>query len=268
MKLGPLNTFIRNVKTFAAQFGIFDAIRFACAEVTRKALDPYNIASYSQTGEDRILCTILGDTGFYVDVGCNHPQFYSNTFGLYKRGWAGITIDANDALIQKHQKLRKRDLSLCAAVSDHAQELIFTDFEDALVSSLSTEHVNAWQAWRKIKGQRVVNTVSLTTLLAGHQVPNQFDLLSIDVEGHDYEVLSSLDLTLYRPKLIVIEMHEFDLLNPGSNKIYEYLSTNHYKLIGYVVMNGYFADTLPQPSAAQDDQVQHYICEQEPVFAG
>jgi FkbM family methyltransferase len=229
-------------KTYFAQFTIFDAVRLLYVELSRKFFDPYNTASYSQTGEDRILCHILGETGFYVDVGCNHPQAYSNTFALYKRGWTGITIDANKELTQKHQKLRKRDLSICAVVSDHVEEITFTDFEDPLVSSLDNEHVKEWEKYRKVKTRRTVSTIPLNTILEDCKVPKRFDLLSVDVEGHDFEVLSSLDLKIYRPKLIVIEIHEFDLLNPSSNKIYKHLIANNYKMIGYVVMNGYFLD--------------------------
>ena len=139
------------IKVYFHQFEMLSAIRFLCAELSRKLLDPYNISSYSQTGEDRILSTTLGEAGFYVDVGCNHPQSYSNTFNLYKRGWTGITIDANQQLINKHQSLRKRDLSVCAVVSNQEQEVVFTDFEDSLVSSLSSEHISEWEKKRKIK---------------------------------------------------------------------------------------------------------------------
>lgn len=231
------------INIFFCQFEFLNAIRFLCAELARKVFDPYNVSSYAQTGEDLIITSILGKTGFYVDVGCNHPKVFSNTFVLYKCGWTGITIDANKELIQKNQKLRKQDTSICAVVSDKKQEVAFTDFEDSLVSSLNTEVINHWQKTLKIKEQRIVNTVLLSTILDSHEVPKNFDLLSIDVEGHDFEVLSSLNLNIYRPKLIVIEMLEFDLLNPSSNKIYEYLRVNNYKMISYVIWNGYFLDS-------------------------
>jgi FkbM family methyltransferase len=245
-----IKTYFNKIRTYFYQFRILSAIRFSCAELSRKLLDSCNIPSYSQTGEDRILANILGNTGFYVDgntgfyvdVGCNHPQAFSNTFELYKRGWMGVNIDANQHLIKKHQRLRKRDLSICAAVSDQEQEVVFTDFEDSLVSSLSAEHISEWGKVRKIKEKRIVNTVSLSRILDGCNAPKDFDLLCIDVEGHDFEVLSSLNLSIYRPKLIVIEMHSFDLLDPSSSKIYEYLRVNDYKMMGYVVMNGYFSD--------------------------
>jgi FkbM family methyltransferase len=242
--------FLARQETIFYQFGALNAIRLLGAELTRKTLDPYNISSYSQTGEDRIIdCILLGrKTGFYVEVGCNHPQAYSNTYTFYKRGWSGITIDANENLIQKHHRLRKQDKSICAVISDKEQEVVFTEFEESLVSSLDANHVSEYSKNLNIKGKRLVNTVSLDTLLQEYEIPRDFDLLSIDVEGHDFEVLCSLNLHTYRPKMIVIEMHGFDLINPKSSQIYEYLRANDYKMVGYVIMNGYFVDSLIQAS--------------------
>jgi FkbM family methyltransferase len=235
---------IDKIKTLFMQFHFLNAMRILSGEVTRKLFDPYNITSYPQTGEDRILEAMLGESGFYIDVGCNHPQFYSNTFALYRKGWRGINIDANQGLIQKHQQIRKHDTNLCAVVSNIEQEAVFTEFEDSLVSSLDSEHVSQWRENRSVKQQHTATTQSLTSILNEHRVSCPIDLLCIDVEGHDFEVLCSLDLNRYRPKLIVIEIHGFDLNDPNSSKIHTYLNSHHYKMVGYVVMNAYFVDTL------------------------
>ncbi len=239
---------LNKITTYYKQFGVLNSIRFLSADFIRKILDPHNLSSYSQVGEDRILHTIIGyySNGFYVEVGCNHPQAYSNTFNLYKRGWRGITIDANEALVLKHRKLRKQDISVCAVISDNEQEVIFTDFEDSLVSSLDQAHVDEYRETRTIKSQRSVKALTLNQILKSHEASYHFDLLSIDVEGHDFEVLSSLDLHIYRPKLIVIEMHDFDLLYPEDNKVYSLLKSHSYKMLSYAKPNGYFIDMLTE----------------------
>jgi FkbM family methyltransferase len=237
-------TKLARILTCYKQFGFVTAIRFILCEVARKILDPYGINSYSQTGEDRIIAAVVHEQphGFFVDVGCNHPQRFSNTFELYKRGWRGLNIDANLGLVRKFNRLRPRDISVCAVVSDKEGEVYFTDFAEPLVSSLDEGHVADWKASVPIKQRRLVRTVTLTALLAANHVARSFDLLSIDVEGHDFEVLRSLDLTVYRPRLIVIEMHHADLSEVFSGKIYRHLARNGYKMVGYAVMNGYFVD--------------------------
>ena len=49
-----------------------------------------------------------------------------------------------------------------------------------------------------------VPTVRLETLLARHSV-SRLDLLVIDTEGHDYEILSALDFSRFRPVLLMFE---------------------------------------------------------------
>jgi FkbM family methyltransferase len=231
-------------RTYFRQLRLRDAVRLLGLKVLQRALDPWASTSYAQTGEDRIVTTLLaGTTGFYVDVGCNHPVRYSNTFELYKRGWRGINIDANEQLIDLCRRTRPRDVSVCAVVSNSARHVVFTEFDDSVVSSISDEHVARWRQERKVIGERPVSTRTLHDVLSAVDAPQRFELLSIDVEGHDFEVISSLDLSVYRPKLIVIEMHDFSLVEPHRNKTWSHLMANGYQLIGYAVMNGYFQDT-------------------------
>jgi FkbM family methyltransferase len=49
-----------------------------------------------------------------------------------------------------------------------------------------------------------VPTVRLDTLLARHKV-SRIDLLVIDAEGHDFEILRTLDLARFRPTLLMFE---------------------------------------------------------------
>jgi len=49
------------------------------------------------------------------------------------------------------------------------------------------------------------------------------DILSIDVEGHDYEVLLGLDFSLYKPQIICVEIHDFDIQKQNENNVVKYL---------------------------------------------
>lgn len=231
------------INLYTKRYGFFNGLRTFLAQRCRKALDPHNISSYSQTGEDRIVGHLLNvDRGFYVDVGCNHPQRYSNTYEFYRKGWHGITIDANSNLIEEHRRVRREDAGVCAVVSDKERDIVFTEFHDSLVSSVSDSHVDLWKTLREIKEQRTVRAETLNAILERHEAPHQFDLLSIDVEDHDFEVLRSLDLQRYRPQMIVIEIHDFDIEHPDQNNIYLHLRNHDYKMIGFVCGSGYFAD--------------------------
>ncbi|MGH8508681.1 MAG: FkbM family methyltransferase [Gammaproteobacteria bacterium] len=49
-----------------------------------------------------------------------------------------------------------------------------------------------------------VRCLTLESLLRKHQV-EKIDLLSIDTEGHDFEVIKQIDFTRFRPRMIVYE---------------------------------------------------------------
>lgn len=56
-----------------------------------------------------------------------------------------------------------------------------------------------------------VNAITFDELCRRNQV-QQIDLIHIDTEGHDFEILKTIDLARYRPKLVIYEHHH---LNPA-----------------------------------------------------
>jgi hypothetical protein len=88
-----------------------------------------------------------------------------------------------------------------------------------------------------------IKSVSLQSLFLEFSVPRRFDLLSIDVEGSDFDVLKSFDLEDFRPKLIVIEMHEFRLKDRSATGVYDYLLSRDYELRALTKLNGVFVDS-------------------------
>ncbi|MBK7706920.1 MAG: hypothetical protein IPJ30_14425 [Acidobacteria bacterium] len=91
----------------ASKFALFKSLPFGLAvgvislSVVRRIFGIPVAFSHSQGAEDLIASHILGNEfnalmdGTYVDVGCNAPVRYSNTFEYYTRGWRVIIMDAN-----------------------------------------------------------------------------------------------------------------------------------------------------------------------------
>ena len=50
---------------------------------------------YSKSSVDLIIGRLFSNksNGIYIDVECNHPIKYKNTYLLHKKGWDGIKID-------------------------------------------------------------------------------------------------------------------------------------------------------------------------------
>ena len=82
----------------------------------------------------------------------------------------------------------------------------------------------------------------LNDILTKNQAPLKFDLLSIDVEGLDWQVLQSIDLHKYHPRMILIEMHNYLIGTITQSPIYIHLIAHDYRLAAYCMENAYFID--------------------------
>lgn len=228
----------------ALSFSTFLQVMFY--KLTQKISQHGNI-HYSQTGEDIIINFFLPiQKGFFVDVGCNLPIAYSNTFKFYLDGWRGISIDANAELVALHSKVRKKDTVLSEAVSDGVHKVIFYKSKSPEVSTIDAETFEDWNAkWEFDKNDQIeLMTTTLNAILQKNLPKGQsIDLLTIDVEGHDFQVLKGINLEKYRPKLIVVEIHDLKLSLLSNNDMYLYLVDHKYELKGYIAMNAYFWDT-------------------------
>ncbi|HSU28590.1 MAG TPA: FkbM family methyltransferase [Chitinophagaceae bacterium] len=223
-------------------FGL--ALRLALLSFFRKLFRVPVQFSFAQGAEDLILSYFpLTGERVYVDVGCNEPVVFSNTFQLYLQGWQGIVIDANKELVKKFKRIRKKDTCICAAVSDIEKEVIFHRSETSAVSTIDEKKIVQYRKqWTfNNEDQEKITTRTLNSILEEHLPPGStIGLLSIDVEGHDLQVLKGMDLQRYRPRLIIIEVHALDSIH--DSEIYKHLSEKEYSLEGFAVWNAYFVD--------------------------
>ncbi len=188
--------------------------------------------SYSQYSEDLIIQSYFprgNRNGRYVDVGCHHPRRGSNTYGLYKKGWLGILIDLEECKVKANQMARRRDKVILAAVSDREEWLNI--YSDKKYSTNTTIKGQDDHDGKSLIGR--IKTQTLTKILDENHFPAQFELLSIDVEGVDFEVLKGLDLGIYQPEIICIENWKaqsgIDAIL--SSKTHQHLVKQNYRLI-------------------------------------
>ena len=82
--------------------------------------EKYTKKSYSLTSVDLVIDYLFKNInkGVYIDLGCNHPIKFNNTYLLYKRGWSGINIDSDHDSIKLFNKFRINDFNVRNIVSD------------------------------------------------------------------------------------------------------------------------------------------------------
>ena len=152
----------------------------------------------------------------------------SNTYLLYKRSWTGINIDISEFSIKLFNYLRPNDVNINSAVSNMEKEISF--YYQKKLSQLSTikKAISNERMQGNIK-EKKIKSLKLNSILNQSKFKNrQIDFLNIDVEGADFEVLKSLDFTIYEPKIICIEIMEKNIFE---SEIYNFLRDINYKKI-------------------------------------
>ena len=151
--------------------------------------------SWSQGGEDLALLHALQGKkdGRYIDVGAHHPSRFSVTRHLYQLGWSGVNVDANKDLIDQFAQVRKRDVNLCVAVGQE-EKYSFTIFDEPAISTLDSEWRDKFvRENNKVSKEVEVEGRKLRKILDDFEPTHRIDLLSIDAEGSDFQVLSSIE---------------------------------------------------------------------------
>lgn len=176
---------------------------------------PYETICYSQNGEDIILNNLFGGkrSGFYIDVGAHHPFRFSNTYLFYKMGWNGINIDPLPETMKIFDRYRPNDINIEVGVAQNSGSIPYYMFNHPAMNTFSKELADERnKVDDPIQMIKQINVLPLSEILDQYLIPHQkIDFLNVDVEGFDYEVLSSNNWTIYRPTVIIYE--ELDLSN-------------------------------------------------------
>ena len=181
-------------------------------------------------GEDLFLLQIFKnlDNGLYVDAGSYHPLHLSNTYLLYKKGWRGINIDLSELTIKLFDHLRPDDVNINSAVTNFDGQVKF--YYQKKISQLTS--IKKDTALKRMQGrikEKEINAFKLDTIMNNSKYKNKkIDFLNIDIEGNDFEALSSINFDTYKPRIICIEIDEENILD---SNIYKYLINLNYKKI-------------------------------------
>jgi FkbM family methyltransferase len=210
-------------------------------------IDGYSVKSYSQEGEDMILRRMFNDKkdGFFIDIGAHHPKRFSNTYLFYKQGWNGINIDAMPGSMKAFNKIRPKDINIECPISDTREELTYYSFNEPAIntfSKLEAEKKDGLNNYKIIEKKKLTTSTLSDILDKNLKVGQQIDFLTIDVEGLDFKVLKSANLTKYKPKVILIETLESSLNSIVNNEISTYLASFGYSIYAKSVNTVFYVD--------------------------
>lgn len=162
--------------------------------------------SYAQNYEDVMLWRTLKHVqqGFYVDVGAGDPVVHSVTQAFYERGWRGINIEPACLYYERLRAARPLDTNLPVAVSDTEGDLTFYEIPETGLSTFDVDAAQKCRAAGWTVTEKTLPVVTLDQILEKH-VNSPIHFLKIDVEGFEKKVLHGLNLSRWRPWILVIE---------------------------------------------------------------
>ena len=171
--------------------------------------------------------------GFYVDIGCYHPIKGSLTYYLFKEGWKGLNVDLSKISVDLFKTARPKDYNFNAAITDFDGETFY--YENGEINQQNSLTLDNDKKKKKIQAYK------LETLLNNLSISN-IDYLNIDVEGSDFKVISSLDFSKYRPKLISIEQNIYNSEKIIKDQCHEFLTKKNYFLASKIGVTCIYID--------------------------
>ncbi len=202
-----------------------------------------NASMFSQFNQDLIVKQIL-ETNFkinlnysgqdvrIVDIGANHPIDYNNTYLFEKLYGAKVySFEPNKNLEREWIKYRSESQIQYVGISDEAKTLSLNIPEINNSNNDDSHDPNMFASFSEstiekkssIYNKLVVDVKPLENVLE----KGNYDVLFIDVEGHEMHVLKGIDFDGFSFKVIVIENNSEV---GGSDLIRKYLISRGYQL--------------------------------------
>lgn len=201
--------------------------------------------SYAQEGESLILERYFDSqvNGFFVDVGAHHPKRFSNTYSFYKRGWRGVNIDPTPGVKELFDAERPADISFGVAVSDIEGLQDFYMFSEPALNTFSRTLATEYQqVGCTLLETKPIETKRLSTLLEQCHIDRPIDFMSIDVEDHELPVLQSNDWSKFRPRVLLVEILNFDMKHPESFPVHRFILDEGYELFAKTCNTLFYKD--------------------------
>ena len=153
----------------------------------------------------------------YIEIGACDGIMTSNTLFFEKElNWSGILIEANSYQYNRLKKNRPNNKIFTTLVSDINKKIEYQCINNEAVSGvISTfpegqedffKKDNIHKYWRnKEKKIELLQPRTMQSILDECEI-NKIDFFSLDVEGHEYNVLNSIDFSKTIIDVILVEM--------------------------------------------------------------
>lgn len=205
------------------------------------------IAFRSQFGEDLLILELLGwpSEGTFVEVGGYDGLTNSVSSALEQLGWTGLLVEPVPALYEQARANRPDARVVHAAVGRKGSSGTATlrhyddarGYDESSHLESSTDNTGTRRPPKNTPVRTIeVPLTTLTDLLDElfKDIPtDRVDAASIDVEGHELDVLDGFDLDRFQPAVLLVEDHT----RAGRSPINDALEPRGYDQVGWLAWN-------------------------------
>lgn len=189
---------------------------------------------FSQFQQDKFINEVVFSNkrkGFFIDIGAHDGITINNSIFFERyRNWSGVCIEPNPNVYDKLSKNRKA-LSINKCIGKENKKVIFTQitgYSEMLSGVTDKYHPNHIKRIDDLilkKGDlKTEIEVEMITLDTISEINNKsIDFISIDTEGNEFDIVSSINFEALDVKCLVIEN------NYNDNRINEYLHSHNFK---------------------------------------
>lgn len=182
----------------------------------------YKVAPRCQIeGLNRIYLKYIGRIrdGAFVEVGAFDGITWSNTSCLAERGWTGLLFEPLPKAFKQCQRRYRnnpRVQVVQCCIGDRVGNIEVFPAQNLTTTSWEQIEIFRTLPWLKksphlLRGQKSFMAPVFTLDFALRQYGRNpgFEVLSIDTNGTELEVLKGFDIAYWKPKLVIVECHEF-----------------------------------------------------------
>ena len=181
---------------------------------------------YGQNKEDEVINNLIVSRygtdfkGTFLDLGANDGITLSNSRYFIENGWSAVLIEAGKLPYEKLMTtVLPNTVAINCAVGNQDGFLTFYESKNlinpddvGLVSSLVADETQRWRNAGVGFTEYIVECYTWQSFLNKFHLNSQnFDVISIDIEGMDYDVLVQMNLTELDCKVLCIEFNGKDL---------------------------------------------------------
>ena len=193
---------------------------------------------YTQNNEEQIILDYFSKhngTLTVLDIGANDGKTFSNSLRVIEEGWNAVLVEPSPKAFAKLKELHGNNSNVICVQSAitnvngtfelQESSTLLNQGDVSLVSSIKVEETERWRNANVLFSPVFVMGLDFKTFMVAID-QYKFDLISIDVEGFDYDVLSQINLTEVGCKMLIVEFN-----GKEKEKFVDYCSKYSMKLI-------------------------------------